>query len=153
MVLSMSNRFAVLLILSFLFCSLAHGQDGKFTLVPENGRVPFEATCFDDVATARLMTWKEFLEKELSQKYIFENEKMILQKDLEIRSLEITLDETLVRYKIETETRDKELEELRTIIKKNKKVNIPVVIAVSFLGGAVATLGSIYAIDQAMRQE
>ena len=99
------------------------------------------------------MTWKEFLEKELSQKYIFENEKMILQKDLEIRSLEITLDETLVRYKIETETRDKELEELRTIIKKNKKVNIPVVIAVSFLGGAVATLGSIYAIDQAMRQE
>ena len=137
--------------LSFLFCSLAHGQDGKFTLVPESGRVPFEATCFDDVATARLMTWKEFLEKELSQKYIFENEKMILQKDLEIQSLQITLDETLVRYKIETETRDRELEELRSIIKKNKKVNMPVVVGVSVLGGVVLGFAGAYAIDRAVR--
>jgi len=147
----MSSRFVILLILSFLFCSLAHGQDGKFTLVPESGRVPFEATCFDDVATARLMTWKEFLEKELSQKYIFENEKMILQKDLEIQSLQITLDETLVRYKIETETRDRELEELRSIIKKNKKVNMPVVVGVSVLGGVVLGFAGAYAIDRAVR--
>ena len=151
MVSSMSSRFVILLILSFLFCSLAHGQDGKFTLVPESGRVPFEATCFDDVATARLMTWKEFLEKELSQKYIFQNEKMILQKDLEIQSLQITLDETLVRYKIETETRDRELEELRSIIKKNKKVNMPVVVAVSVLGGVVLGFAGAYAIDRAVR--
>ena len=151
MALSMSIRFVVLLILSFVFCSLAHGQDGKFTLVPENGRVPFEATCFDDVATARLMTWKEFLEKELSQKYMFENEKMILQKDLEIQGLKITLDETLIRYKIETETRDRELEDLRAIIKKNKKVNLPVVITVSALGGVVLGLAGAYAIDQAVR--
>ena len=151
MVLSMSIRFVVLLILSLVFCSLAHGQDGKFTLVPENGRVPFEATCFDDVATARLMTWKEFLEKELSQKYMFENEKMILQKDLEIQGLKITLDETLVRYKIETETRDRELEELRSIIKKNKKVNLPVVVGVSVLGGVVLGFAGAYAIEQAVR--
>ena len=147
----MSSRFVILLILSFLFCSLTHGQDGKFTLVPENGRVPFEATCFDDVATARLMTWKEFLEKELSQKYMFENEKMILQKDLEIQGLKITLDETLVRYKIETETRDRELEELRSIIKKNKKVNLPVVVGVSVLGGVVLGFAGAYAIDRAVR--
>ena len=151
MVSSMSSRFVILLMLSFLFCSLAHGQDGKFTLVPESGRVPFEATCFDDVATARLMTWKEFLERELSQKYIFENEKMILQKDLEIQSLQITLDETLVRYKIETETRDRELEELRSIIKKNKKVNLPVVVGVSVLGGVVLGFAGAYAIDRAVR--
>ena len=151
MVSSMSSRFVILLILSFLFCSLTHGQDGKFTLVPENGRVPFEATCFDDVATARLMTWKEFLEKELSQKYMFENEKMILQKDLEIQGLKITLDETLVRYKIETETRDRELEELRSTIKKNKKVNLPVVVGVSVLGGVVLGFAGAYAIDRAVR--
>ena len=151
MVSSMSSRFVILLILSFLFCSLTHGQDGKFTLVPENGRVPFEATCFDDVATARLMTWKEFLEKELSQKYMFENEKMILQKYLEIQGLKITLDETLIRYKIETETRDRELEDLRAIIKKNKKVNLPVVITVSALGGVVLGVAGADAIDQAVR--
>ena len=137
--------------MSFLFCSLAHGQDGRFTLVPENGRVPFEATCFDDMATARLMTWKEFLEQEISQRYAFENEKMILTKDLEIQGLKVTLDETLIRYKIETETRDRELEQLRAVIKKNRKVNIPVVITVSALGGIALGLAGAYAIDQATR--
>ena len=144
----MLSRFVILLVMSFLFCSLAHGQDGRFTLVPENGRVPFEATCFDDMATARLMTWKEFLEQEISQRYAFENEKMILTKDLEIQGLKITLDETLIRYKIETETRDRELEQLRTIIKKNKKINIPVVVAVSVLGGVALGIAGAYAIDQ-----
>jgi soluble P-type ATPase len=43
--------------------------------------------------------------------------------------MQITLDETRARTQIEIDTRDKELEELRNIIKKNKKLNIPVVIA------------------------
>ena len=40
---------------------VAYGGDGKFTLVPQGGVVPFEATCFDTEATAKLLTWKEFL--------------------------------------------------------------------------------------------
>tara|TARA_Y100000593_G_C4263330_1_gene313380 strand:+ start:99 stop:545 length:447 start_codon:yes stop_codon:yes gene_type:complete len=148
----MLNRLLLIFCLSFIFCSVAYGQEGKFTLVPENGRVPFEATCFDELATAKLMTWREFLEQELSQKYIFENEKMVLQKDLEIQSLQITLDETLVRYKIEIDTRDKELEQLRTVIKKNKKVNMPVVVVVSVLGGVALGFAGAYAIDRAVRQ-
>ena len=147
----MLSRALLILSLSFFFGSQAHGQEGRFTLVPENGRVPFEATCFDDLATARLLTWKEFLEQELSQKYKFENQKIILEKDLKIQSLQITLDETLLRYQLEIDTRDKELKELRNIIKKNRKVNMPVVITVSVLGGLALGLGAAYAIDQATR--
>jgi hypothetical protein len=147
----MLNKFLLIFGLSFLFCSTAYGQEGRFTLVPQNGRVPFEATCFDDLATAKLMTWREFLEQEISQRYAFEHQKFILEKDLEIQSLQITLDETLIRYKIEIDTRDKELDELRTIIKKNRKVNMPVVIVVSVLGGVALGFAGAYAIDRAVR--
>jgi len=39
------------------------------------------------------------------------------------------------RYLVEITTRDNEIEELRNIIKKNKKLNIPVVIATSVAVG------------------
>ena len=44
---------------------------------------------------------------------------MSLDYKLVIENIEITLDETEARYQIEIDTRDKELEELRNIIKKN----------------------------------
>ncbi len=56
---------------------------------------------------------------------------MVLDSELVIENMQITLDETRARTQIEIETRDKELEELRNIIKKNKKLNIPVVVAAS----------------------
>jgi len=107
----------------------ASASEGKFTLVPQSGIVPFEATCFDTEATAKLLTWKEYLEQELNQKCLYEKRSMSLDYKLVIENIEITLDETRARTQIEIDTRDKELEELRNIIKKNKKLNIPVVIA------------------------
>ena len=117
----------------FLVCLIwpanAFASEGKFTLVPQGGVVPFEATCFDTQATAKLLTWKEYLEQELNQKCLYEKRSMSLDYKLVIENIEITLDETRARTQIEIDTRDKELEELRNIIKKNKKLNIPVVIA------------------------
>ena len=117
----------------FLVCLIwpanAFASEGKFTLVPQGGIVPFEATCFDTEATAKLLTWKEYLEQELNQKCLYEKRSMSLDYKLVIENIEITLDETRARTQIEIDTRDKELEELRNIIKKNKKLNIPVVIA------------------------
>ena len=117
----------------FLVCLVwpgnASASEGKFTLVPQGGIVPFEATCFDTEATAKLLTWKEYLEQELNQKCLYEKRSMSLDYKLVIENIEITLNETEARYQIEIETRDRELEELRNIIKKNKKLNIPVVIA------------------------
>jgi len=66
--------------------------------------------------------------------------------------MQITLEETEIRYQVEIETRDKELETLREIIKKNKKVSMPAVIATSVAAGIVVGVGSAYAIDRAFNR-
>ena len=124
---SMLNK--ILFLVCLIWPANAFASEGKFTLVPQGGIVPFEATCFDTEATAKLLTWKEYLEQELNQKCLYEKRSMSLDYKLVIENIEITLDETRARTQIEIDTRDKELEELRNIIKKNKKLNIPVVIA------------------------
>ena len=124
---SMLNK--ILFLVCLIWPANAFASEGKFPLVPQGGIVPFEATCFDTEATAKLLTWKEYLEQELNQKCLYEKRSMSLDYKLVIENIEITLDETEARYQIEIDTRDKELEELRNIIKKNKKLNIPVVIA------------------------
>ena len=121
--------------LGLVLCGTAHASEGRFTLVPKGGKVPFEATCFDDEATAKLLTWKEFLEQEQQKLCSFEKEKLVLDYDLVLENIQITLDETQARCQIEMDTRDRELEELRNIIKKNKKLNVPVVIATSVAVG------------------
>ena len=131
----MLSRLAQTLALGLILCGTAHANEGRFTLVPKGGKVPFEATCFDDEATAKLLTWKEFLEQEQQKLCSFEKEKLVLDYDLVLENIQITLDETQARCQIEMDTRDRELEELRNIIKKNKKLNVPVVIATSVAVG------------------
>ena len=145
----MLNKTILLLGLAYTLCPPAHAADaGRFTLVPSGGVVSFEATCFDVQATARLLTWKEFVEQEQQKLCEFQKERFALDTNLIIENLEITLDETKVRYQIEISTRDKELEELRGIIKKNRKVNMPAVIISSVVGGIAIGFGGAYAIDQ-----
>lgn len=123
------------LFLFLLTIPVAYGGAGKFTLVPQGGIVPFEATCFDTEATAKLLTWKEFLAEEMKTKCEYEKQALVLDTELVITNMQITLDETRVRYQVEIDTRDKELETLRDIIKKNKKLNVPVVVATSVAVG------------------
>ena len=123
------------LTIGLVLCSPAYAGDGKFTLLPKGGKAPFEATCFDDEATAKLLTWKEFLEREQQALCNFEKEKLTLDYDLVMSNIQITLDETQARCQIEIDTRDKELKELRDIIKKNKKLNVPVVVVTSVAVG------------------
>ena len=125
------NTLIKLLFLFFLMVSTAYGGDGKFTLVPQGGVVSFEATCFDTEATAKLLTWKEFLADELKAQCEFEKRVLTLDSELIIKNMQITLEETQIRYQVEIKTRDEEIEKLRNIIKKNKKLNVPVVIATS----------------------
>ena len=118
-----------ILLLLALSLSTAYAAGGKFTLLPKGAKAPFEATCFDDEATAKLLTWKELLEQEQRALCIFEKEKLTLDSELVIDNIHITLDETRARCQIEMDTRDRELTELRNIIKKNKKLNVPVIVA------------------------
>ena len=127
----MSILNKILFLLCLVYAPYAHASEGRFTHVPQGGIAPFEATCFDTEATAKLLTWKEYLEQELNQKCLYEKRSMSLDYKLVIENIEITLDETEARYQIEIVTRDRELEELRNIIKKNKKLNIPFVVTTS----------------------
>ncbi len=121
-----------LLFLFALLCpSVAHTADGKFSLVPKNGVVKFDATCFDDEAMAKILTFSEFIAVELNGACSFEKDKMLLDHRLEVENLQIEKQGLEERYLIEIDTRDEEIETLRDIIKKNKKLNIPVVIATS----------------------
>ena len=131
----MSMLSRLLFLACLVYPNSAHSGEGRFTLVPQGGTVPFEATCFDTEATAKLLTWKEFLKEEERKLCEFEKRNLVLDYDLVMQNTEITLDETRTRYQIEIDTRDKELEALRDIIKKNKKLNIPVLVATSVAVG------------------
>lgn len=125
-----------ILFLLCLVCSAnAYAGEGRFTLVPQGGIAPFEATCFDTEATAKLLTWKEFLAEEMKVQCDFEKRTLALDSELVIENMQITLDETRVRYQVEIDTRDEEIETLRDIIKKNKKLNVPLVVATSVAVG------------------
>ena len=131
----MSMLSKILFLFFLLWPSNAYADEGRFTLVPRGAAVPFEATCFDSTATAKLLTWKEFLKEEERKLCDFEKRTLSLDYDLVIENMQITLDETKVRYQVEIDTRDEEIETLRDIIKKNKKLNIPVVVATSVAVG------------------
>jgi glutaredoxin len=136
------------LFLFLLMIPIAHGGEGKFTLVPRGGIVSFEATCFDTEATAKLLTWKEFLAEEMKTKCEYEKQALVLDTELVITNMRITLEETQVRYQVEIDTRDEEIETLRGIIKKNKKLNIPVVVATSVAVGFGAGIAAYHLIGR-----
>ena len=140
----MSILNKILFLLCLVYAPYTHASEGRFTLVPQGGIAPFEATCFDAEATAKLLTWKEFLKQEEQKLCEFEKRTLVLDSELVIENMQITLDETRARTQIEIETRDKELEELRNIIKKNKKLNIPVVIASAAAIGFGVGFGTTY---------
>jgi hypothetical protein len=140
-----------MLTFSLVLCGAAHAGDAaQFTLLPMGGKVPFEATCFNDVATAQILTWKQFTEIEFDRRLEFELTKTREMYDLRIGQLEITLEETQIRFGSQLDQKDAELTELRSIIKKDRKKNIPAIIAGSVAAGVFIGFGSAYAINQAL---
>ena len=147
----MLSKVTQILSVTLLLCNTAIADDGRFTLVPDGGRVPFQATCFDDVATAKLLTWREFQEKEFQNRLKFELDMQSEKYTLDIETLTIKLSETAFRYEQQISLRDEEIESLRTLIKKDRKVNLPLVIAGSVIAGIAVGIGTAYAIDKAIQ--
>jgi len=148
----MWNKIAIISSLASLLWSPAAnaGDSGNFTFLPKGGVTPFEATCFDNIATAKIMTWKEFQEKEFQNRLKLE---LGLQKNelqFEIDALNIKLEESTLRFEEMVRLRDEEITDLRGIIKKDRKVNIPLVIAGSITAGIAIGIGGAYAIDKAL---
>ena len=147
----MWNKIGQLLFVTFLLCNPAVAADGRFTLVPSGGRVPFQATCFDDVATAKLLTWKEFQERQFQNRLRFEIDIQRAEYEFKLNDLKIELEESNIRFSKTLELRDKEIKDLRAIIKKDRKVNIPLLVTASVLGGVALGVGAAYAVNQATR--
>jgi len=147
----MWNKIGQLLFVTLLLCNPAVAADGRFTLVPSGGRVPFQATCFDDVATAKLLTWKEFQERQFQNRLRFEIDIQRAEYEFKLNDLRIELEESNIRFSKTLELRDKEIKDLRAIIKKDRKVNIPLLVTASVLGGVALGVGAAYAVNQATR--
>ena len=148
----MLNKITLLLSLALsLWSTPAYGNDGKFTLVPRGGRVSFQATCFDDVATAKLLTWKEFQKIEFDNRLKFELDLQRERLSLELKTVQIKFDESTIRYEEKIRLRDEEIKDLRDLIKKDRKVNLPLIIAGSIAAGIAIGVGSAYAIDRAFQ--
>jgi hypothetical protein len=145
----MWSRVVQILTLSLVLCHVANAEEpGNFTFVPKGGVVPFESTCFDNVATARLLTWKEFQEQEFQNRLQFS---LGIQKEeltLQIDTLKVRLEESTIRYEESLRLRDKEIKSLRDIVKKDRKVNLPLAIAGSVAGGIAVGIAAAYAINQ-----
>ena len=148
----MWSRLTQLLAIALILCAPAYAEDvGRFTLVPKGGVVPFESTCFDDIATARLLTWREFQEQEFQNRLQLQ---LGIQKEeltLEIDTLKISLEESTLRFEDSLRLRDEEIESLRTIIKKDRKTNLPLIIAGSVVAGIAIGVGTAYAVDKAFQ--
>ena len=147
----MWNKIGQLLFVTLLLCNPAVAADGRFTLVPSGGRVPFQATCFDDVATAKLLTWKEFQERQFQNRLRLEIDIQRAEYEFKLNDLRIELEESNIRFSKTLELRDKEIKDLRAIIKKDRKVNIPLLVTASVLGGVALGVGAAYAVNQATR--
>jgi len=141
----MLNKILLLMSLS----APAMAEDvAQFTLVPRGGIAPFEATCFNDVATAEILTWKQFTQIEFQKKLEFEQAKWNETCHLNVTNLQISLEESQTRFDKELAAKNTELEDLRQIIAKDRKKNIPAIIAGSIAAGIVIGFGSAYAINQ-----
>ena len=151
MLLGLSMLSRALLLLSLSLPAMAQDVP-QFTLVPRGGIVPFEATCFNDLATAEILTWKQFTQIEFQKRLEFEKAKWKETCQLDISNLQISLEESQIRFDEQLAAKDIELEELRAIIKKDRKKNIPAIIAGSVAAGIAIGLGSAYAINQAIGQ-
>jgi hypothetical protein len=137
----------ILFLLSLSLPAMA-GDVPQFTLIPRGGVVPFEATCFNDVATAEILTWKQFTQVEFQKRLEFEQAKWNEICQLNVANLQISLDESQMRFNGELAAKNIELEDLREIIAKDRKKNVPAIIAGSVAAGIVIGLGSAYAINQ-----
>lgn len=146
--LPMLSKPCSILFMSLLISGVASAQEGRFTLVPEGGVVPFQSTCFDDLATAKLLTWKEFQEREFKIKMQYELELLSEQNDFKLKELQIEFEEAQFRFDETLKIKDREILELKNIIKKDKNINLPLAIAASVLGGVAVGIGAAYAINQ-----
>lgn len=135
-------RLVLLISLNLLVSSFAFAKDGKFTHIDTGEEAPFDGTLFDPVATAKILTNKEFCEEEVELKLNLNYEKLEKEANLKLKILETELNASKEKSKELLLLKDEEIEKLRKQA-ANQKVDLVPIIAAgggSLLAGIIIGL-------------
>ena len=133
--------------LLLIMFSVAHGQQGDFTLLQEGQQAPFEGVLLNPEASAEILS--SYDEKQARCA-------LELEYQLDIAGTEFKLREELLRVRLDTieeqhtlliQQKDEEIEGLHTIIQKQS----PQYKWFWFVGGAALGGAVYYGIDQALQ--
>jgi hypothetical protein len=149
----MWNKIILIICLALLSAN-AYGEEqkGKFVLVPKDGRVPFQATCFDDLATAVLISDKETRE----ERYKLELDKQVAllktECDKRVELDKISTDAERDRLLVQLQSRQEQIDGLNKKLSKIERIDIPGIITASLLGGIIIGGGTAIGINMAINK-
>jgi hypothetical protein len=150
----MWNKIILIICLALLSAN-AYGEEqkGKFILVPKDGRVPFQATCFDDLATAILVSDKEAVE----QRHILEIERQTAllrtECDKRVELQTISADAERDRLLVQLQSRQEQIDILNKKLSKIERIDIPGIITAGILGGIIVGGGTAIGINMAINKQ
>lgn len=147
----MFNKITLLLTLGLMIPTTAQAGEGRFSIVEEGQPVKFHSTCFDDVALSKIMTWKEFIGQEFEAEKQLEIGKLQEAHKLELEQVKIEAETLQKKYDFDILQKDNELKDLRKLLQKNTKVNIPAAVGASLVGGFAIGFGVAYVIDHGIQ--
>lgn len=138
------------LLLALLIPTNSYAGEGKFTFVPQGGVVPFQATCFDDFATATIITERESKEREFK----IEIDNVInvakIECDQRVELQEVMAKAQEQRLTVAIESKDKQILELTQRLSKLEKRNIPLFVVAGVVAGVIIGGGITFTIATAV---
>ena len=134
--------------LLLLFSFNAHAEDmGKFTILGQNEPAPFEGVLFDPIATADIITARDFMIEGCDLRLKYEVEKLEIGFQLERDNFNIRYDALQEEYKLSTDNKNMEIEQLRDSLLKHSPRNNLWWYAGGIVSGAAITYGAYRAFD------
>lgn len=139
-----------LLLLAILIPTNSYAGEGKFTFVPQGGVVPFQATCFDDFATATIIAERESKEREFKIEIdnVINTSKIDCDRRLELQT--IMADAEKQRLLVSVESKDEQIDLLTTKLSKLEKRNIPLFVTAGIVAGVIIGGGVAFTITTAI---
>jgi hypothetical protein len=146
--LNMLNK--AFLLLTLLIPTNSYAGEGTFTLVPKGGIVPFQATCFDDFATATIIADNE--NKERQFKIEIENvvnvAKIECDQRLELQTVMAEAEKQ--RLLVSVESKQKQIDDLTHKLSRLEKRNIPLFVTAGIVAGFIIGGGITFSIATAV---
>lgn len=139
-------RLVLPIFLSLLISSYAFAEDGKFTHIDIGEKAPFDGTLFDPIATAKILTNKEFCEEEAKLKLSLDYEKLEKEVNLKLKIKEAELKASKEKSKELLTLKDEEIQKLRKQA-TNQKIDLVPIIAAGGGGILAGIIIGLLAVD------